>query len=338
MDRGSELRAILAGVRARWARRAFLRAWTLGAIAAAAMLMVGVLAVWLIAQEGIPLVIVVATVGIVAGVALAFALLPLRRPPSDRQIARFIEEEAGGLDEVVVTAVDKSAAGTGPVIELLVADAVRAVRNVDSHRVVTTDSMRSAAIGGAVGSFVFVAAFWLFAPSAGRAIDVAGSYLLPNYYAIEVIPGSVKVREGQPLTVTARIPGIDGGIVPSITVGKDEASRSARMTVGSAPGEFAITLNNITVGFPYRISAGAAQSAEFNVEVIRPIKVSRIDLKYDYAPGVGLESHIEEDGGDIYAPAGTKIELTITADKPIARGQLSLGDGTVIDLTGHNQV
>ena len=54
-------------------------------------------------------------------------------------------------------------------------------------------------------------AFWFFAPSAERAIDVAGSYLFPRYYAIEVTPGSIKVREGQPVTVTARIPGIDGG-------------------------------------------------------------------------------------------------------------------------------
>ncbi len=44
-DRAGELRAILAGVRARWSRRAFLRAWMLGAVTAAAMLMVGLLAV-----------------------------------------------------------------------------------------------------------------------------------------------------------------------------------------------------------------------------------------------------------------------------------------------------
>ena len=73
-ERSSELSAVLATVRARWSRRALLRAWMLGAAAAAAMLMVGVLAIWLIAQEGIPLVIIVATVGTVAGVALSFAL------------------------------------------------------------------------------------------------------------------------------------------------------------------------------------------------------------------------------------------------------------------------
>ena len=144
-DRSSELRDILATVRVRWSRRAFLRAWMLGAVTAGAMLMVGLLAVWLLAQDGIPLVLVVTTVGLVAGVSLSFAFLPLRVQPTDRQIARFIEEQAGGLDEVVVTAVDTSPAST-PVGELLVADAIRAARSVDPARIVTTESMRSASI------------------------------------------------------------------------------------------------------------------------------------------------------------------------------------------------
>ena len=41
-----------------------------------------------------------------------------------------------------------------------------------------------------------------FAPSASRAINVVGSYLVPSFYAIDVTPGSIKVREGQPVTVT----------------------------------------------------------------------------------------------------------------------------------------
>ncbi len=179
-DRAGELRAILANVRARWSRRAFLRAWSIGAWAAAGMLMVGLLAVLLIAQEGIPLVFVVAIVGIFAGSALALAVLPLRQPPSDRQIARFIEEQAGGLDEVVVTAVDKLESGPGPVVDLIVGDAVRAARTVDPHRIVTNDTMSRALAGAAVGSAAFLIAFYFFAPSAERAIDVAGSYLLPE--------------------------------------------------------------------------------------------------------------------------------------------------------------
>ena len=337
-DRASELQAILATVRARWSRRAFLRAWSVGAWAAAGMLMVGLLAVILIAQEGVPLVFVVGTAVIFAGIALSFALLPLSQPPSDRQIARFIEEQAGGLDEVVVTAVDKLESGSGPVVDLIVGDAVRAARMVDPHRIVTNDTMSRAIAGAAVGSAAFLIAFYFFAPSAERAIDVAGSYLFPRYYTIEVAPGSIKVREGQPLTITARIPGVSGGLVPTITVGTGDAARSARMTAGAKADEFTITLNNIAVSFPYVVSAGSARSADYQIDVIRPVRVSRIDLRYEYAPGLGLESHTEEDGGDIYAPAGTKVELTITADKPVARGQLTMSEGPAIALNGHDQV
>ena len=345
-DRSTELRAILASVRARWSRRAFLRAWMLAAITAGAMLMVGLLAVRLLAGDGIPLVFVVATVGLFAGITLSFAFLPLRVQPTDRQIARFIEEQAGGLDEVVVTAVDKSGAAPTPVVELLVADAIAAARRIDPNRIVTDDSMRSAALGGAFGSAVFAAAFWCFAPSAARAVDVAGSYLFPGYYAIEVTPGSIKVREGHAVTVTARIHGIDGAVVPSIIVGQGAAARSARMSPSSdkAPDgqpssdAFTITLNNIKTSFPYTVTAGSASSGEFNVEVIWPVRVSRIDVKYSYAPGLGLESHTDQDGGDIYAPAGTKVQLTITTDKAVARGHLRLADGSAVTLAGHNQV
>jgi len=38
-DRSTELRAILDSVRARWSRRAFLRAWMLGAVTAGLLLL-----------------------------------------------------------------------------------------------------------------------------------------------------------------------------------------------------------------------------------------------------------------------------------------------------------
>ncbi len=347
-ERTAELRAILATVKSRWSRRAFLRAWMLGASTAGAMLLVGLLAVWLLAHDGIPLVFVVATVGLIAGIALSFAFVPLRRQPTDRQIARFIEEGAGGLDEILVTAVDKSEQQAGPVVDLLVADAIRAARDIDPHRLVTRESMSRAAIGGLIGTAVFAISFAFFAPSASRAINVAGAYLLPSFYAIDVTPGSIKVREGQPVTVTARIEGLDGGIVPEITVGKGEASRSARMAPSFATAtdgksvaksdEFTITLNNITGTFPYHVTAGSARSSEFTVELIRPVRVTQIDVTYLYAPGLGLESHTEEDGGDIFAPSGTKVQLKITTDKAVSNGELKLVDGSSVALSGHNQV
>ena len=330
-ERVSELRAILAEVRARWQRRALLDAWALAGLTAGAMVFVGVLAVWLVASEGVPLVLVVAAVTAVALTSLVFALLSLRQTPSDRQIARYIEERAGGLDDVLITAVDKSNEAT-PIAGVIVGDAVRAAREVDVERIVSTRLLRRAALSALGGSLVFAGSLWFFAPSAGRAIDVAGSYLFPHRYAIDVRPGSIKVRAGEPVTVVARIRGVDGAVVPTLTVGRGDEARSARMTPGAAPEEFTLTLNNITASFPYVVTAGSAASPEYKVDVIKPVRVSSIDIHYDYPSGIGLEPRTEKDGGDIFAPAGTRVQLTINTDKQVASGQLKLADGRAIDL------
>ncbi len=354
---------MLADVRRRWARRALLRAWTLGATTAASMLLVGLLAVWLVAGEGAPLVLVVGAVSASAVVSLVFALLPLRRPPTDKQVARFIEERSGGLDDVLVTAVEMAGPstrpgagpgaspearspldvargdpepveGSGRLADILVHDAIRATRQIDLDTVVSRHALTRAAAAAALGSLALLVAMALFAPSASRAGHVVGSYLFPKRYAIEVTPGSAKVRAGQPLTIVARIPGIDGGLVPMLTVGTGTQARAARMSPGTGPGEFTITLNHLTVSFPYVVAAGSARSADYTIEVIRPVRVSRIDLSYAYPQGIGLAPHTEEDSGDIYAPAGTRVTVMVTADKPVTRAQLTMADGSARPMSG----
>ena len=337
-NRLAELRAILADVRARWTRRAFLRAWALGAATAAAMLLVGLLAAWLIAREGVPLVLAVLAAVAVAITSLVFALLPLRQPPTDQQVARFIEEQAGGLDDVLVTAVEKGRAGPSPMTEQLVANAIKSARLLQGDAIISPDTLKRALAGAALGSLALVVSAGFFAPSAGRAADVVGTYLFPKRYVIEVVPGSVKVRAGRPLTVVARIPGLDGGLTPGITVGVGEAARSAAMTPAATSGEFTITLNNIETSFPYLISLGSARSGQFQVEVIRPVRVARVDVRYQYPAAVGLPDQTEQDTGDLYAPAGTTAHLTITTDKAIKQGQITRSDGHKVALAGSDKV
>ena len=337
-NRFAELRAILADVRARWMRRAFLRAWALGAATAAAMLLVGLLAAWLIAREGVPLVLAVLAAVAVAITSLVFALLPLRQPPTDQQVARFIEEQAGGLDDVLVTAVEKGRAGPSPMTEQLVANAIKSARSLQGDAIISPDTRKRALAGAALGSLALVVSAGFFAPSAGRAADVVGAYLFPKRYVIEVVPGSVKVRAGRPLTVVARIPGLDGGLTPGITVGVGEAARSAAMTPAATSGEFTITLNNIETSFPYLISLGSARSGQFQVEVIRPVRVARVDVRYQYPAAVGLPDQTEQDTGDLYAPAGTTAHLTITTDKAIKQGQITRSDGHKVALAGSDKV
>jgi hypothetical protein len=55
--------------------------------------------------------------------------------------------------------------------------------------------------------------------------------------------------------------------------------------------------------------------------------VQRIDLHYDYPAFTGLNPHDEANGGDVYAPAGTRVRLRVRADKPIASASLAMAEG-----------
>src|SRR5690606_27039729 len=77
---------------------------------------------------------------------------------------------------------------------------------------------------------------------------------------------------------------------------------------------------------------------EYVITVVRPPRVERIDLELTFPKGLGLEPRHEEDSGDIYAPAGTKVRVTVTADKPLASAHLTLVDGTEVALEGESQV
>ena len=90
-ERPVELRAILTDIRRRWMRRSVLRAWTLGATAAATVVLAALGATLLVARDGLPLVFVAALATITSAGAIAFALWPFRRGPADSQIARLVE-------------------------------------------------------------------------------------------------------------------------------------------------------------------------------------------------------------------------------------------------------
>jgi hypothetical protein len=338
-ERPIELRAILTDIQRRWMRRFVLRAWTLGATAATTVVLAALGATLLVARDGLPLVFVAALATITSVGALAFALWPCRRRPADSQIARLVEEENSDLDDVVVTAV---AYATRPEASprmraALERDAAQAIAAVDVDRVVSRQSIGQAALRAAAASVALGLSLIFFAPALSRATSVAVAYLFPAQLNVTVLPGSIKLPAGAPLTVTARIEGAGDAVVPTFIASLGSESRAVRMSPASEPGTFAVTIPNVIAPFTYNVAAASARSPDFNVTVIRAPRVERIDLHYEFPPGLGLESRTDEDSGDIYGPAGTKVRVTIVADKPIADGFLLLDDGTRIALNGESQ-
>jgi hypothetical protein len=347
-----QLRAVLSEVRRRWTRRSWLQASALATAAAAAIVLAGWSATTLVARQGIPLLVVAGLVLLGGLFVVGRALWSVRRAPTDRQLARLIEEHEPELDDVVATAVDYAARpdATPRMRDALLGDASRAVTSLgldrDVDRVLARRSIRRAALHATAGVVVLAIAAALYAPWASRAANVAGAYLFPARVTVDVSPGTTKIRAGQPVTIAARVgvgtsaegTGSAVPIVPTLTVKIGDETRSVAMQPAAEPGLFAVTVEKVTTSFAYNVAAASTRSDDFRITAISPPQVERIDLHYEFPKGVGLEPRTDEDSGDIYGPPGTKVRLAISADKPITSAFLVLEDGSKLPLTSNGRV
>jgi hypothetical protein len=338
MDRPVQFQAILTEVRRRWTRRSLLRASTLGTLAAAVVVLAGWGTTIVLAREGLPLLTVAIVVLLVSVFALGRAFWAARGRPTDLQVARLIEERDGELDDVLVTAVEYEAKGDASprMRQALFGDAARALtfRNLPAEidRIISRATVRRAAWHALAAAIVLAVVATGFAPSASRATRVASAYLFPARLAVEVSPGTTKIRLGQPLTITARATGLEGEVIPTLNLAVGDQTRSLRMTPTSEPGVFSLAIDKVTASFAYNVTAAKARSDNYTVTVIRPPHVRQIDLHYEFPEGLGLDSRTDEDSGDIYGPLGTRVRLSISADKPIASASLVIDDGTKVPL------
>ena len=128
---------------------------------------------------------------------------------------------------------------------------------------------------------------------------------------------------------SGRLAGLDPARVVSAKELRSEAVRFALATA-------ALTLSVVlTMPSVLRATAGATRpsvrgsSTSPRASSATPPRVESIDLHYDYPPFTGLASRDDRDGGDIYAPAGTRVRMRVRADRPIAAAHVALGSGSV---------
>ena len=331
MQGRSELRALLGRVRRRWAALVFLR--TAGrACAGAAVPVFAALAVeWLLPIDGSALVLLGAVAMLASLFLLAAPVVRMQRRPDDGRVARFIEERSAAagapMDDALVSAlaVDEgriSAPGFGA---LLVGRAVARLREIHPAELIQPAALRRAATEAAAGIVVLVLALWLGGPMIRRSAEGAWVALFPRSIQVHVTPGNTRVVAGQPVAIRAVLQGPASTLTrltPKLTV---LAGGDAR-TVDMQPvhGGFEYRFDSIDRTFTYRVAAGSAVSADYAVTAVFHPRVERIDLSYVYPAFTGLTPRDEEGGGDIYAPAGTRVRLRVHADKPVRSGTMAL--------------
>jgi hypothetical protein len=320
----------------RWRGVAALRAFGRAAGGGALVVFAALIAYAVLRPTGVLLVALGAIAGAAVVACFGWMAWSLRNAPGDQRVARYVEERYPDLEDRLATAVEFADKPAGQaesrVRDWLVADVVSRLRALDWDQIVSPSAIRRAALVAAAGAAVLLIAMMVGRTAARRAYDAAFFYAFPSQLSIEVTPGDARVRAGEPLKIGVRLRGGSQAITPTLTITEGQRARTVSMVPDDKDEAFAVAFESVIDGFTYHVAAGRVTSPEYSVRVLRMPRVARIDLQYEYPAAYKLKPRVEEDSGDIYAPAGTRVRLRVQADKAIDTGDIVMTDGARVPL------
>ena len=334
-DPQHELSTFIGAVRRRWQLCTVARTVGAATLAAALLLAAAVLADRALQPHGRALIFL-ASSSILLGLALvAAACWRLPRRPDDVRVARFIEERVAAdpdlesLDDSLVTAASlhsthRQASAFDSQLALAAAGRLRGLL---PSTIVRPAPLRRAVMTAGAGLVALTLAVVLALPlfvSAGEAAWLAWA---PQSVRIEVSPGDARVPLGKPLKIRAVVRLRDRvvtRVAPTLVLSAGDDRRELPM---KADGDgFTIPIEAVDRSFVYQIVAEPQASRRFTVSALVAPKVKRIDAHYEYPTFTGLAPRDEQDSGDVYAPAGTRVRLRVHTDRPATTGVMAHGE------------
>lgn len=344
MTQDLELRSLIGRVRRRWFALVSLRTAARSAAAAAIPACAVLVLNSAVTLTGVPLLLLTALTLIASVTLAALVVWRMQRRPDDCHVARFIEERTARLpgvspmDDALVSAVCLSEiqlAERPRFASQVLEQALARLRTLGPATVIEPRALRRAGLEAAVACIVLLAVIMVGSPALTRALNTARISLFPGAIRLEVLPGDTRVVAGKPLRIRALVHGVQPsgtGLTANLTVIGGDERRVVPMT--AVDGGFEFGFESVDRTFQYEVSAGRASSPQFTVTALFAPRVRRIDVQYRYPAFTGLKPRNQEDGGDIYAPAGTQVRLEIHTSKVVSAGSLALRRGSGVGLRG----
>src|ERR1700676_4403393 len=267
-----EIRELLDRVRSRWQRLSAFRAAVRAALAASGVLAAALVLTFWTTRSPLALAALGVAATALAIAALVWGLWPVRRAPSDTQLARFIEECEPSLDDRLASAVDLLASGReadeSRLAGHMVADAARRASAVDPGAVVPREILRRSGFQAAAAVLLLASVAFVGRGTARQSVDALSLTLFPSRVALEVRPGNARVQAGSSVTIEARLVGNRAPVVVRLLraegVGgppsSDPDAWSGSEMIADASGLFRLPLESVAASFTYRVVAGTVTS------------------------------------------------------------------------------
>ncbi|MFA6108117.1 MAG: hypothetical protein WDA75_05030, partial [Candidatus Latescibacterota bacterium] len=281
--------------------------------------------------------VVVPALAVLALLAVAIGHLVRRLPGSLslRRLGLRVEGRCPQLRQGLITALEL---GPRPVdrtrysVELLAAATASAVRTVESvapgiavGQVRWTWCARYPAAAAVLlgGSMAWSESM---AQALGRSVHPLTAYVREPRTRVSLTPGDVTVVRGADLAVVARFSGELPALARVLRREEGATTWQGEELLTSGADSLTYVFRQVRRPFAYEVRAGDGASGPRTVRLIDPPAIQRVTLRYRYPEYTGLSVRIEEDGGDVRAVRGTRVELELEASKPLGQATLVLDD------------
>lgn len=335
------LHTFLRRVLHRWRLMLILRGASVLAIAGVVLLILCVTAVQVFDPgRAVGMLLVSAALAALGYLAFRYLAAPLRRTPTDLQVARYIEERHPELNDAFVSAVEYGDArlksSQQALLDQLMEHVAEYTEQIDFKKVVDRRRhLRLHAAAAAAALLLFTLVILdpgFFGRSALRLVTWDFPVpAVPGGIAVE--PGDTRVRRGESQIVTARL-GSGLSLDPTLyfRFGQDEDWSTLDLHAADGERTFAASIHGISEDARYYVAVSETRSPEYRITAFDPPYVERIDVRYDFPAYTGLAAKIEEDRGDITAPVATRVSLAVTASKAVESAELRFSNGRSLAL------
>ena len=267
---------------------------------------------------------------------------PLLRPPSSRQVARFLEERHPELEERLSTAV-----------ELENSSSFSSATHPDIRRLVTSDARRrliklprprlyhpQKSLLSLLVLFCSLVAFALLFFRGPDIYPYSLNKLIrwfddsqPPLYSIQVTPGNVTVGKRTDLEIEAALQGFNAEKVHlEVRYENHPQWEETLMRPRLDGGNFVFVFFDIRDRIEYYVKADGIESETYTVEVSDIPRVDNLKVVLRFPDYTGLQDVTQEDEGDIRALIGTEAGFLIRTDQPVQNGSIRLETGREVAL------
>jgi len=156
----------------------------------------------------------------------------------------------------------------------------------------------------------------------------------PAPFFLHVLPGNRDVVKGQSVEVLIRVEGKTNDALTIVLQPEGQVTADAHVLPVGSDGIHHYRIDDIRLSTMYRVRCGAESSEEYLLKVLDRPSITSLTLRLVYPRHTGMPvKDLDENIGDVTAPAGTAVHLRLHSTKQLVSGAIRFDDSTSVPLT-----